>query len=161
MDIDTREKGDIYMIVRGTAQWASVFEPNELSGKFQIDVCNLNTETVKSLKSVGIDAKKGTGDKADKGRFITAKSKKYPPKVMDRRAQAMDGSILIGNGSEVKVSIRPYAWTFGDKTGVGAGLNSVMVTSLVEYGGSEELEPEDDFDDNEVPFDTEEEIDEL
>ena len=43
------------MIVRGKAQWASVFEPNELSGKYQVDICNLDGKTVKELEAVGID----------------------------------------------------------------------------------------------------------
>jgi len=131
------------MIVRGTAQWASVFEPNALSGKFQVDICNLDEETIKELQGVGIDVKKGEGDKADKEHFITAKAGKYAPKVVDRKAHIMDGSILIGNGSKVKASIRPYEWTFKGKSGVGAGLNGLMVTYLVEYGGLDDLEPED------------------
>ena len=145
------------MIIRGTAQWASVFEPNEMSDKFQVDICNLNKDYVKALKDVGIEVKKGTGEKADKGNYITAKSGKYAPKVLDRAGNVMDGSVLIGNGSEIKVSINPYEWSFKGKSGVSAGLNSLMVTKLVEYGPSEELEPEDD----EIPFDDEEDEEEL
>ena len=62
----------------------------------------------------------------------------------------MDGSQLIGNGSEIKASIRPYEWNFKGKAGVSAGLNSLMVLSLVAYGGDDELEAEDlDADDGE------------
>ena len=136
------------MIVRGKAQWAHVFEPNELSGKYQVDICNLDAKTVKELEAVGIDVKTGEGDKAEKGRFIIAKSAKYPPKVVDRRGDVMDETVLIGNGSQIKASIRPYEWNFKGKAGVGAGLNSLMVTSLVEYGGLDDLDPEDDGEDN-------------
>ena len=37
------------MIVRGTAKWASVFDVNEMSGKYQVDICNLDKETIKTL----------------------------------------------------------------------------------------------------------------
>ena len=42
------------MIVRGIAEWASVFEPNGLSGKYQVDICQLDKTTIKNLKAVGI-----------------------------------------------------------------------------------------------------------
>ena len=136
------------MIVRGKAEWASVFEPNELSGKYQVDICNLDKKTVKELESVGIDVKTGEGEKAEKGRYIIAKSAKYPPKIVDNRGDVIDATVLIGNGSQIKASIRPYEWNFKGKAGVGAGLNSLMVTSLVEYGGLDDLDPEDDGEDN-------------
>ena len=136
------------MIVRGKAEWASVFEPNELSGKYQVDICNLDKKTVNELESVGIDVKTGEGDKAEKGRYIIAKSAKYPPKIVDNRGDVIDATVLIGNGSQIKASIRPYEWNFKGKAGVGAGLNSLMVLSLVEYGGLDELDPEDSGEDN-------------
>jgi len=138
------ERGENSMIVRGTAQWAHVFEPNEMSGKYQVDICNIDKPTAKALRNVGIDVKKGTGDKADKGEYIVAKSGRYAPKVMDRSRAVMDGTTLIGNGSKIKVSINPYQWTFKGKSGVSAGLNALMVTSLIAYGDSDELEAEDD-----------------
>ena len=135
------------MIVRGTAQWAHVFEKSTMSNKYQVDVCNLDKKTVKALTDLGIDVKKGEGDKADKGNFIIAKAAKYPPVVKDRQGNPMDGTVLIGNGSKIKVSLQPYDWTFKGKSGVGAGLNGLMVTSLVQWGGADELEPEEDDDD--------------
>ena len=135
------------MIVRGTAQWAHVFEKSTMSNKYQVDVCNLDKKTVKALTDLGIDVKKGEGDKADKGNFIIAKAANYPPVVKDRQGNPMDGTVLIGNGSKIKVSLQPYDWTFKGKSGVGAGLNGLMVTSLVQWGGADELEPEDDDDD--------------
>ena len=47
------------MIVYGTAEWASVFEPNSMSGKFQVDICNLDKNTVKKLGDEGIPVKEG------------------------------------------------------------------------------------------------------
>ena len=39
------------MIVRGTAMWASVFDKNTLSDKYQIDICNLDKTTVNCFPS--------------------------------------------------------------------------------------------------------------
>jgi hypothetical protein len=136
------------MIVRGKAMWPFLYERNDLSQKYQVDICNIDAKTVKQLEAVGIDVKTGEGDKADKGRFIIAKSAKYPPKVVDRSGDVMDETVLIGNGSGIKASIRPYEWNFKGKAGVSAGLNSLMVTSLIEYGGLDELDPEDGGEDN-------------
>ena len=136
------------MIVRGKAMWPFLYERNDLSQKYQIDICNLDKKTVKELEAVGIDVKTGEGEKAEKGRFIIAKSAKYPPKVVDNRGDVIDATVLIGNGSQIKASIRPYEWNFKGKAGVGAGLNSLMVLSLVEYGGLDELDPEDSGEDN-------------
>jgi len=46
------------MIVRGTAMWASVFDKNTLSDKYQIDICNLDKTTVKELEKAGMNVQK-------------------------------------------------------------------------------------------------------
>jgi|TARA_R110000787_G_scaffold240714_2_gene346895 hypothetical protein len=139
------------MIVRGTAQWASVFDVNEMSGKYQVDICNLDKDTVKDLEKRGLTVKKGQDNKKEYGSYITAKSSKYAPKVLDNMAQPMDGSVLIGNGSKIKASINPYSWTFKGKSGISAALNKMMVLKLVAYAGNgndDVLEPEELEDDN-------------
>ena len=80
----TNKESEVFMIVRGNAMWASVFDKNTLSDKYQIDICNLDNKTVKELEKAGLKVKSGDGDKADKGSYIIAKST-FPPKVMDRR----------------------------------------------------------------------------
>jgi hypothetical protein len=136
------------MIVRGTAMWASVFDghPNALSGKYQIDICNLEDETVTELEESGVTVKTDE----HKGMFVTAKGK-YPPKVMDSAKSLWDKDDrgVIGNGSTVKASCRPYPWTFKGTSGMGLGLNQLMVLKHVMY--EEDLEAEDtDFDDEVV-----------
>ena len=142
------------MIVRGTARWASVFDVNQLSGKYQVDICNLDKKTVKDLEKLGLTVKKGEDEKKEYGLYITAKSGKYAPMVLDNNAQPMDGSVLIGNGSKIKASVNPYSWTYPPtgKSGISAALNKLMVLKLVAYtgnGSDDVLEPEevdDDFD---------------
>tara|TARA_R110002072_G_scaffold182346_2_gene338521 strand:+ start:309 stop:770 length:462 start_codon:yes stop_codon:yes gene_type:complete len=153
------------MIVRGTARWASVFDVNQLSGKYQVDICNLDKKTVKDLEKLGLTVKKGEDDKKEYGLYITAKSGKYAPMVLDNNAQPMDGSVLIGNGSKIKASVNPYSWTYPPtgKSGISAALNKLMVLKLVAYtgnGSDDVLEPEE-VDDDGFVFDSEEDSEEL
>ena len=64
----TNKESEVFMIVRGNAMWASVFDKNTLSDKYQIDICNLDNKTVKELEKAGLKVKSGDGDKADKGK---------------------------------------------------------------------------------------------
>ena len=41
--------------------------------------------------------------------------------------------------------MNPYEWNYRGKSGVGAGLNSVMVLKWVEYIGMDDLEPEPQY----------------
>tara|TARA_R100001224_G_scaffold98297_1_gene68602 strand:- start:1204 stop:1635 length:432 start_codon:yes stop_codon:yes gene_type:complete len=133
------------MIVSGTAKWASVFKPNDMSNKYQVDICQLDKETVKELEGVGITVKIGEGKKEDQESYITAKTVR-PPRVMDSKKNPWPTDKLVGNGSKVKVSVNPYEWNFQGKSGISASLNSMMVVKLVEYvGSSDELDEEDGF----------------
>ena len=143
------EKGSDIMILRGTAMWASVCDgkPNDLSKKYQVDICNLSNEDSDKLKEAGIAVKNG----ADKGNFVIAKGA-YPPKVMDSSKIPWDFARngLIGNGSSIKVSCRPFDWTFKGKAGTSLGLNQLMVIAHVSYNDDLEAETdtvETDFDD--------------
>ena len=139
------EKGSDIMILRGTAMWASVCDgkPNDLSKKYQVDICNLSKEDSDELTEAGVTVKNGE----DKGNFVTAKGS-YPPKVFDSAKNLWDLSEngLIGNGSSIKVSCRPYNWTFKTTAGTSLGLNELMVVSLISYNDVLEAE-ETDFDD--------------
>ncbi len=64
------------VIIKGEAMWQNLFELNEMSNRYQIDICNLDKDAIKALKSIDVEVKKGEGEKADKGYFVTAKTKK-------------------------------------------------------------------------------------
>ena len=64
------------VIIKGEAMWQSLFELNEMSNRYQIDICNLDKDAIKALKSIDVEVKKGEGEKADKGHFVTAKTKR-------------------------------------------------------------------------------------
>ena len=130
-------------VVKGNAMWASLFEPNSMSDKYQVDICNLSKQDCKTIEGLGIPVRVGEGDKADKGSFITAKTK-LVPKVVDSAKNAWPESMKIGNGSVVKCSISPYEWRYQKKTGVAASLNSIMIIDYKPYDGVDDIDAEED-----------------
>jgi len=132
------------MIVYGTAFYPNLFQPNQMSNKYEMNIGQLEKDSIRDLKGAGLDVKTGEGKKEDHGDFITAKSGR-PIRVVDAAGNPWDSSRLIGNGSLIKASVNPYEWNYRGKAGVGAGLNSVMVLKWVEYIATDELEPEPQY----------------
>ncbi len=60
------------------------------------------------------------------------------PAVFDAKVKPMDKSVLIGNGSKVKVAFEPipYVMPSTKKAGVSLRLKAVQVIDLIEYGNS-------------------------
>lgn len=126
--------------LKADIMWANLDRPNEMSGKYQVDLCNLSQAAVKALSSVGITPKQ----KEDKGFFITCKS------TQPIRAYDMDGEVLeekLGNGSKAIAMIGTYSWTFKNKEGVSPSLKKLVVEELVRYDSGEVVE---EFDEDEV-----------
>jgi len=123
--------------VKGDIMWAFLDTPNQMSERYQVDMCNLSPEAIKRIEEAGIDVKK----KDEKGFFIVAKSKNYPIKT-----EMSDGStvnVKVGNGSKGVAWIRPYTYNFRGKDGVGAGINKLVITDLIEYTGANPAELEE------------------
>lgn len=123
--------------VKGDIMWAFLDTPNQMSERYQVDMCNLSPEAIKRIEEAGIDVKK----KDEKGFFIVAKSKNYPIKT-----EMADGStvnVKVGNGSKGVAWIRPYTYNFRGKDGVGAGINKLIITDLIEYTGVSPAELEE------------------
>jgi hypothetical protein len=115
------------VVVEAEVMWAFLDTPNEMSGKYQVDLCNLSAKSVEDLKARGINVK----NKEDKGDYVTAKSMNYPIK-----AELSDGTPVtckIKNGSKAKATIKPYTWSWKGKTGVGTGIGKLVITNLIEY----------------------------
>ncbi len=122
-------------------QWACTQKVNDMSGKFQLDACNLSAEAVKAIEAVG-GAVRNRDDKPEKGNFITAKSN-YEIPVVDSSGNEIKEP--IGNGSKGYIVIQPYPWNFRGKQGVGLGASKVVVTTLVHYeDGSEDIDSDDE-----------------
>jgi hypothetical protein len=122
-------------------QWAKLAEPSEMSGKYQVDLVELNDSTVKLLTKAGITVKDGADKKKpdpEIGKYVVASATRPVP-VIDGKRNAMYELDGIGNGSLANVVIRPYNWTFKGKSGVGCGLQAVQVTELKEYSGATDM----------------------
>jgi hypothetical protein len=145
--------------IQGKAYWAKLrtaenqFDPER--PKYSIDVA-LDKAGVKQMEAFGVPIKENETYKADTftGQFVTLYKDQFinkngqrvelpKPRVLDSKKQDISDK-LIGNGSVVKVSFYPKEWTFAKKTGVRAVLKDVQVLSLIEYGGGDEFEEEED-----------------
>lgn len=127
--------------VKADIMWAYLDKPNDMSGKYQVDLCNLSDGAVSALESMGISVRQ----KEEKGYFITCKSTN-PIRAYDRDGDTIDG-ISIGNGSKAVALIGSYNWTFKNKEGVSPSLKKLVVDELVAYEGDPVAEQLDDDDD--------------
>jgi hypothetical protein len=114
--------------LKAVVMWCQNKEPNEMSGKHQIDLTQLSDAAVEALEAMKIDVK----EKEGVGKYITCKSAR-PIKVLD-----VDGDEIqekIGNGSKAKCIVSSYEWKYKNKKGVSPSLQKIVITDLVEFGG--------------------------
>ena len=119
--------------LQAEVQWAFFDKPNEMSGKFQADLCNLSDQAVKALESIGLAPRKRE-DKPEKGWFLTVKSN-YAIQPYDNSGKEIHD--VVGNGSKAIARIKPYEWSWKNKKGVSASLAKIVVTDLVKYEAEE------------------------
>jgi hypothetical protein len=120
--------------VQAEVMWAFLDKPNELSGKYQVDLCNLSKEAVKTLEEMGVNVRK-RDDQPEKGFFVTAKSSNYPIVATD-----LDGDTInakVGNGSKAVALLAPYEYSWKGKKGVAVGINKLVITDLKVYEAEE------------------------
>ena len=67
------------MKIEADLMWAFLDTPNAMSGKYQVDLCNLSKNAIKALEELGVNVR----NKDEKGFFVTAKSKNYPISAID------------------------------------------------------------------------------
>ena len=146
-------KADIY--------WASMDRVNDMSNKYQVDLCNLSDAAVQALESMGIEVR--SNDKApEKGMFITCKSSN-PIKSYDTDGQQLTGfpltdsgepssqAIQIGNESKGIALVGFYEWSYKNKAGISPSLRKLVVTDLVKYEDSvEDMVTLEDDDEDEI-----------
>lgn len=118
--------------IKANIMWACLEVPNDMSGKYEVDLCNLSDPAVQALSDMGLEVK-NTGD--DKGNFIKCRSTR-PIHVFDEHGLKMDG-LTVGNGSEGIAVVGSYAWTFKNKEGISPALKKLVITDLVIYGDAE------------------------
>jgi hypothetical protein len=127
--------------VKATVMWCFHNKPNEMSGKFQMDLCNLSDNAVKALESLGLEVRKRE-DKPEKGFYITCKST-VPMKVFDANGNDLN-NVAIGNGSTATAVVGAYAWSWKNKSGTSATLTKLVVDNLVAYDAAEAEEAADE-----------------
>jgi len=120
--------------------WPHLYERNQLSGKFQVDLCNLTPEQIEAVEAAGVTIK-SSDKKPDQGFFVTCKSSKYEIKPHDKNGDVIGPEIKVGNNSRANVMVKPYAWTnpTGMK-GISLGIVKLVVTDLNEYNPEMSME---------------------
>lgn len=126
--------------LKAEVMWANLDVRNEMSGKYQVDLCNLSPAAAQALRDMGIDVK----SKEDKGDFITCKSNN-PIRAYDTSGNELDG-VMVGNGSKAIAVIGSYTWTFKNKEGVSPSLKKLVISELVQYEDSDIVSVDDDDD---------------
>lgn len=133
------------VIVEGTLEWAHLAKTNEMSGKYQVDVCQLDKKSVKALEDAGLIVQDGKAKgKESKGRYVTPKATR-PVTVVDSKKNTFEDLEAIGNGTKAKVAIRAFPYNFKGKEGIGAGLQAIQILELMEYSNLSMFEEEDGF----------------
>jgi hypothetical protein len=125
---------------RAEVMWCFHNKPNEMSGKYQMDLCNLSENAVEAIKSLGLEVRTRQ-DKPEKGFFITAKSNN-PISVFDAKGVDLS-NVAIGNGSKVVVVLSSYDWTWKNKKGRSASIKKLVVEELQAYDGGESEDDDD------------------
>ncbi len=117
--------------IAANIEWAFLNKINEMSGKYQIDLCNLSPQAVKALAAMGINAL-NRDDKADKGYYITCKSVR-PIMAYDETGTIIPEDVLVGNGSKATCVVGYYEWRFKNKKGKSPSLIKLIITDLKTY----------------------------
>jgi hypothetical protein len=112
--------------------WAQLNEPNEMSGKYQVDLANLSADAVKELTALGINVNKREDDEYERGHYITCKST-YAIKATDSNGVPIATDVRVGNGSDAIAVVDAYEWKFKGKSGKSPSLTTLVVTDLVAY----------------------------
>lgn len=115
-----------------TLYWASLQEPNSMSGKYQVDLCQLSDEQVAALEDIGLNVRT-KGD--DRGYFVTAKSAKFPITPYLKDGGVFEG--MVANGSKANVKAEAYEWTHSPtkRSGwaIGIKIGGLTLTEAIEY----------------------------
>lgn len=126
--------------VKATVMWAFLNKQNDMSGKYQVDLCHLSDKAVTALEDLGLKV----NNKEDKGFFITCKSN-HPIKAYDDKGHEMAPDVSVGNGSEVVATVGFYEWSFKGKKGVSPSLKKLKIAKLVEYVSPSSDDSDDDL----------------
>jgi hypothetical protein len=130
------------MIIKGTAMWAKVFEPDTRfvpEGEYSAQVIVPEAEAAEVCeqleKLIEVEFAKAVKEKpALKTKAGVTKEQKVF--VYDAKKNLMPSSVAVGNGSVIKVAVEPFPYVMQStkQVGVSLRLKGVQVIDLVEYG---------------------------
>tara|TARA_B110000259_G_C14018237_1_gene402125 strand:+ start:603 stop:1019 length:417 start_codon:yes stop_codon:yes gene_type:complete len=121
--------------------WAQLDKVNDMSNKYQVNLCNLSDGAAAALESMGLSIQEGTDKKADMGKYITCKSNK-PIRAFDTDGEELH--TLIGNKSRCKALVSTYEWTYKNKKGSSPSLMKLVITDLIEFAGGGDMDGDED-----------------
>jgi hypothetical protein len=111
--------------------WASLSTKNELSDKYQVDLCNVSDAAVDAMEEMGLTI---INKQDEKGNHVTAKSTN-PIKAYNEAGDEIISQ--VGNGSIARVQLYFYDWTFNAKKGRSPSIQKLVVTDLEVYESAE------------------------
>lgn len=126
--------------IKADVFWCQHDKVNEMSGKFQVNLCNLSDAAAAAFEEMGVSVQIGEDKKADMGKYITCKSSN-PIKIYDADGDEITGQ--IGNGSKCKALVGSYDWTYKNKKGTSPALRKLIITDLIEYAVGGNLTDDD------------------
>lgn len=126
--------------IKADVYWCQHTKVNDMSGKYQLNLCNLSDAAVDALESMGISVQVGEEKKSEMGRYITCKSQSEI-KVFDTEGDLIKEA--IGNGSKAKAIVGTYEWTYKNKKGISPSVGKIIITDLVEFDAESELNDDD------------------
>ena len=127
--------------IKADVFWCQHNKVNDMSGKFQLNLCNLSDAAVEALEDMGISVQTGEDKKADMGKYITCKSEKAI-RVFDTDNDEITEA--IGNGSKGKALVSTYSWIYKNKKGISPSLKKLVITDLVEYSAASGIDANDE-----------------
>lgn len=140
-------------VLEGLAQYAFLHAPDKgnekrkIAPSYKVSLMLVDKDQKKKAQSLGLNIK--SANEKIPHDYVDIKSRvkegRPAPKVMDAKRNPIPASILIGNGSRVRVRFLPYEYGEGEITAV---LQETQVLDLVRYegraGNSEDLLPAED-----------------
>ena len=127
--------------IQADLYWAALKKKNTMSGKYQVDLCNLSDKDVEALTTLGLKVN-NKPNKPEQGNYITAK-RNYEIVAFDAEGNEIAPDFRIANGSKAKVIVSSYAFP-KPYAGFGASIKKLVVTQPIEYKVSQ-AELEDDI----------------
>lgn len=126
------------VIVSAVAKYDSTRAVDNMSKKYQINCTQLDDETTKKLKALGLNVRDDKGP--EDGNFIIPKNGLYPPDIVDDNGNPLPPEVRIGNGSKIRVLLTPYEYDAPHGQGVACGIGGIRVEELIEFSGNGGIE---------------------